>query len=161
MDIEVILADYHNNQHAQHILLLMEAYAMDPMGGGEPLNPYAKSQLIEQLAIRSDAISFLAYHEKQPVGLVNCFESFSTFYAQPVINIHDIVVLKAYRRLGISHKLLEKAEWIAKEKNCCKLTLEVLSKNHAARLSYQKFGFESYVLDADYGTALFWQKTLI
>ena len=56
--------------------------------------------------------------------------------------------------------MLEKVEEIAVDKGCCKLTLEVLSKNIAAQSSYHKFGFDSYELDPETGKALFWQKIL-
>jgi len=37
---------------------------------------------------------------------------------------------------GISQMMLEKVEEIAKEKGCCKITLEVLSNNEVAKSSY-------------------------
>jgi len=56
--------------------------------------------------------------------------------------------------------MLKKVEEIAISRNCCKLTLEVLANNTVAKSSYTKFGFKSYELDPDAGTALFWQKTI-
>ncbi len=84
----------------------------------------------------------------------------STFKCKPLINIHDVVVLNEFRRLGISQRMLSKVEEIAKEKGCCKMTLEVLEGNKAAQNSYLKYGFEGYELDPAHGKALFWKKSL-
>ena len=71
-----------------------------------------------------------------------------------------MVVLQEFRGQGISRNILEKVEEIAVQKGCCKLTLEVLSGNTAARSVYQKFGFNNYELDPAHGQAMFWQKLL-
>ena len=57
--------------------------------------------------------------------------------------------------------MLAKVEEIAKEKGCCKITLEVLNKNEPAKSSYKKFGFSAYELDESAGSAMFWQKELL
>ena len=130
------------------------------MGGGKALSEFALSHIVSELNKRSYAFSFLAYVNGHPAGLLNCFEALSTFYCKPLINIHDIMVLTAYRGLGISHRLLDAVEALAIEKGCCKLTLEVLSENVIAKSSYQKFGFSGYELDPEAGQAVFWQKRL-
>lgn len=56
--------------------------------------------------------------------------------------------------------MLEKVEEIARSKDCCKVTLEVLSNNEVAKSAYRKFGFSGYELDPEAGFALFWQKSL-
>lgn len=160
MEITVIKADYLNNTHEEHILVLLDEYASDPMGGGVPLAPEVRNKLVRELSKLPHAFSLLAYSEGVPVGLANCFEAFSTFLCKPIVNIHDLVVTKDFRGNGISHKLLEKIEEIAREKNCCKMTLEVLSRNETAKKSYEKFGFSGYELDPDTGIALFWQKKI-
>lgn len=160
MPVTVIQADYQNPQHARHVIELLDCYATDPMGGGEALSDYTAQNLIPELAKRPDALSLLAYVDGQPAGLMNCFFGFSTFACQPLLNIHDVVVAGEYRRMGISRKLFEFAENIAREKDCCKLTLEVVTGNTTAQAAYQRFGFKPYELDAHHGAAMFWQKTL-
>lgn len=160
MHIEVVLADYANPQHQQDIPMLLDHYATDPMGGGKALAPEVSQRLVEELAKRAFAFSVLAYVENKAVGLVNCFDGFSTFLCKPLVNIHDIVVMDKYRGNGISQKMLTKVEDIARARGCCKLTLEVLSNNEAAKFAYRKFGFSDYQLDPEAGTALFWQKLL-
>ncbi len=160
MKIEVIKADYSDEKHRKEIPMLLERYAMDAMGGGKPLDSTVKDNLVGELAKLPHAFSIIAYADGQPAGLVNCFEVFSTFSCKPLVNIHDVAVLEEYRSKGISQKMLDKVEQIAKLKGCCKITLEVLSKNEIAKSAYQKFGFSGYELDPQAGTALFWQKPI-
>ncbi len=160
MNIEVIKADYLNEQHAKDIPILLEKYAFDPMGGGQSLDENVKNNLVEELSKIPHAFSIIAYVENKPAGLVNCFEAFSTFSCKPLINIHDVVVINECRGYGISQKMLNKVEEIAITKGCCKVTLEVLGNNEAAKAAYRKFGFSEYELDPSAGAALFWQKIL-
>lgn len=158
--IEVLQADYGNAQHAQDLVYLLNAYAADPMGGGIPLTDVVQCSLVEELAKRDFALSLLAYVDGKPAGLLNAFEGFSTFAAKPLINIHDVIVLKEFRGLQLSQKLLSAVEELARARGCCKLTLEVLSGNESAKYAYMKFGFAGYALDPKVGQALFWQKKL-
>ena len=79
---------------------------------------------------------------------------------QPLLNVHDIVVHQDFRRQGIARALLGHAEAVARQRGCCKLTLEVLEGNHGARRAYLDFGFEGYQLDPAMGQALFMEKKL-
>ena len=160
MQINIVKANYLNPKHQIDILLLLESYATDPMGGGKPLDKVVKDNLITELARREYAFSLIAYVDHKPAGLANCFEAFSTFSCKPLINIHDMVVIKTFRGLGIAQKLMTTIEKIAQSKGCCKITLEVLSNNKAAKAAYRNFGFDDYKLDPKKGTALFWQKVL-
>lgn len=160
MKIKVIKVDYSNSQQANDLVSLLSVYAQDPMGGGKALDDYVVSHLIDELSNRPYAFSVLCYVDDIPAGLVNCFEAFSTFSCKPLVNIHDVIVIKEFRGHNLSQKMLAKVEEIAKSKGCCKLTLEVLSKNEAARSSYTKFGFCDYELDPKMGSAQFWQKLI-
>lgn len=160
MKVEIAIANYHSKQHAEDIVFLLNCYACDPAGGGKALEPYVKENLIAELAKLPSAFSILAYLEDKPIGLINCFTVFSTFKCKPIINIHDLTVLSDYRKQGISQLMLEKVEYIAKEKDACKITLEVLSANTPARNAYAKFGFVGYELDPRYGNAIFLEKVL-
>ena len=160
LPVTVIDADYHNPGHAKAIVALMDAYARDPMGGAEPLSEAVMHNLVPRLAALPHAFSVLAFAGEQAVGLVNCFMGFSTFVAQPLVNIHDVTVLADYRGQGISQAMLARVEQVARERGCCKLTLEVLEGNAPARKSYTKLGFAGYQLDPLMGRALFWQKKL-
>ena len=146
------------------LLKLMDVYASDPMGGGAPLPTEVKERLCQDLSSNPGAISFIAWRDgaelPEAIGLINCFLGYSTFKARPLLNIHDIVVLPDYRRQGIGQALLAAAEAAARERGCCKLTLEILSGNTHAMVSYTRFGFEPYTLDPKAGQASFMHKWL-
>ncbi|WP_456380444.1 GNAT family N-acetyltransferase [Thiolapillus sp.] len=158
--IEITVADYHDPSHQQAILHLLDAYARDPMGGGHPLSADTRQRLIPALIAQPGALSVLAFDGDTPVGLVNCFQALSTFQAKPLLNIHDVIVAAKYRGQGISSMLLEKVEEIARQRGCCKITLEVLEGNRIAKNAYRKLGFCGYELDPELGQALFWEKKL-
>ena len=160
MNISLEVADYKNPKHGQDLIDLLSSYALDPMGGGKALDETVKKSLVATLAGIAGAVSILCYVDDQPAGLINCFEGFSTFKCKPLLNIHDVVVVEPYRGLGLSQRLLEQVELQAIKRGCCKLTMEVLEGNVAARASYVKYGFEGYELDPQTGKALFWEKEL-
>jgi len=160
MSIQVVRADYHNKQQGQHIVALLDEYARDPLGGGHALPAYTREHLVTRLAEVPYAFSILCYVDKKPAGLVNCFQGFSTFKCQPLINIHDVVVTEAFRGWGLARRMFDEVEAVARERQCCKLTLEVLEGNQHAQQVYKKLGFESYELDPEFGRALFWEKLL-
>ena len=160
MDIEIKRVNYSDSSHAAALTMLLNEYAQDPMGGGQPLDAATLKSLPEKLAQFPTAFSFIAYVEGKPAGLINCFFGFSTFAAQPLVNIHDVTVRPEFRGLGLSKKLSAAVEALAKEQGCCKLTLEVLSGNEIAMQAYKKGGFAAYELDPEAGQAIFWQKKL-
>ena len=159
-EVLVLQASYTNPVHAEAIGFVLNHYAEDAMGGGQSISLDTQRQLAIELAKRPHAFSVLAFISGEPVGLVNCFEGFSTFLCRPLVNIHDVAVVAQYRGLGISQKMLAKVEEIARQRGCCKMTLEVLEGNTVAQNAYRKLGFAGYELDPAMGKAMFWQKTL-
>lgn len=158
--VDVVMADYRNPAHARALVDLLDAYARDPAGGGTPLAAHAMSNLPEALAARPQAFSVLAYDGEQPVGLINCIEGFSTFACQPLVNVHDVVVLASHRGKRVTQRMLARVVEEARRRGACKLTLEVLSGNQSALRAYEREGFASYQLDPAFGSAMFLQKKL-
>ncbi len=153
-------ADYGHPSDAAAVVALLDAYASDPAGGGEPLSDFVKANLARELASRPQAYSVLAFDGEQPVGLVNCIEGFSSFKCKPLVNVHDVAVLASHRGRGIAEAMLAEAERIAVERGAVKMTLEVLSGNAPAVKLYRRIGYEGYQLDPAMGTAQFMQKWL-
>jgi GNAT superfamily N-acetyltransferase len=158
--IEVVRVRYDDPAHAAALLDLLDAYARDPAGGGEPLGDFARDNLIAELAARPFVFSVLALDDETPVGLVNAIEGFSTFACRPLVNVHDVVVIDSHRGQGIAAQLFAEVEAIARERGACKLTLEVLDGNASARALYRRLGFAAYQLDPAMGHAQFLQKWL-
>jgi ribosomal protein S18 acetylase RimI-like enzyme len=153
-------ADYADPVDGHAMVQLLDAYASDPAGGGQPLSGYAKTHLVRELAARPQAFSILAFDGEQAVGLVNCIEGFSTFQCRPLVNVHDVAVLASHRGRGIAEQMLALAETVARERGAVKMTLEVLSGNAPATRLYQRIGYEDYQLDPAMGSARFMQKWL-
>lgn len=156
----VEMADYSDPLDAATVVDLLDAYACDAMGGGEPLSAEVRARLVPGLLDTPGAFSIIARLDGTPVGLANCFESFSTFAARPLVNIHDLVVLPGHRGHGVGRAIIEAIEAEALKRGACKMTLEVLSGNSRAQGLYASCGFGNYQLDPEKGSAQFWQKSL-
>ena len=156
--------NYDDPHQGKALTELLNAYAKDPCGGGSPLKDEVIENLSNRLSKIPHAYSFIAYasdkEDAAPAGLVNCFEAFSTFSARPLVNIHDMYVANEFRGRGISQALLAAAEKEARERGCCKMTLECLSKNHIALNAYKKSGYDNYELDPTHGVAMLFEKKL-
>jgi ribosomal protein S18 acetylase RimI-like enzyme len=154
------VADWCDAGDAAVALDLLDAYARDPMGGGEPLSEYARANLAKYLSSMPHAFTALAFVGDVPAGLANCFEGFSTFACKPLVNIHDFAVLPQWRGRGVSKVLMSFVEQEARRRGACKITLEVLQGNTAAQALYAGAGFSNYQLDPAMGYAQFLQKYL-
>ena len=158
--IDIRLADYNSIPDGQAIIGLLDHYARQVEGGGKPLPATTVTNLIGELDKLDGAISVLAFENGKAVGLINCLQTFSTFKCRPVLNIHDVIVREDFRQRGIAQAMFSLVKSHAKEKGCCKLSLEVLSKNEAAMALYKKLGFDAYELHPKMGQALFWEKVI-
>ncbi|PIE43852.1 MAG: GNAT family N-acetyltransferase [Gammaproteobacteria bacterium] len=158
--LRLFVADYSDPVHGAAIVRLLDGYASEEAGGGEPLSEQVKKELVKALSRIPYAYSVLCFEADLPVGLINCLQGFSTFKCQPLINIHDVVVAESHRGKGICARMLSLVERVARERGCCKVTLEVLEGNRPARIAYQKYGYSGYELNPALGKALFWQKML-
>ena len=154
------VADYSDATDAATVSTLLNGYALDQFGNSAPLDDAVRANLCANLAKIQGAFSVIASVGGTPVGLINAFQGFRTFKCQPLINVHDVFVEPTHRRKGITQRMMEKVQEVAVSRGCCKLTLEVLSNNPNAMGSYAKFGFKSYELDPELGTAQFWEKKL-
>ncbi len=159
-ELTVDLADYGDPRDAADLVMLLDAYASDPMGGGTPLCQEAREALVPGLAATPGAFSLIARLDERAVGLANCLTGFSTFAARPLVNIHDVAVLPDFRGQGIGKALFAAIDAEAAKRGACKITLEVLSGNECAKGLYLALGYGDYQLDPAAGHALFWQKKL-
>lgn len=160
LDLAITCADFADPADAAALVEVLDAYARDPMGGGEPLSDDVRARLGPALAEVPGAFAFLARLDGEAVGLATCFMGFSTFVAQSLVNIHDVSVVPQHRGKGIARALFAAIEDEARQRGACKVTLEVLSGNHRAKELYASLGYGDYQLDPEAGHALFWQKRL-
>jgi ribosomal protein S18 acetylase RimI-like enzyme len=159
MTLEVRLANLDSAADAAAIVAVLDSYASDPRGGGTPLSADVKARLVPGLAAHPTTRVWLAFDAGQAIGLCVGFTGFSTFRAQPLVNIHDLAVVPGRRGGGVGRALLTAVEQHARDAGCCKLTLEVQEDNHPARLLYERFGFRDVVY-GDSGPTRFLGKVL-
>ena len=159
-ELRIIQVDLNEPSHGAAVLAMTRDYARDPMGNGSDLPDELQAVLVDRLRRHPTTLVFLAFYGDQPVGIATCFLGFSTFAAQPLLNIHDLHVAAYYRGRGVGRSLLNAVERKARELGCCKLTLEVQENNHTALALYDAFGFESGQYEPAAGAVLFRQKKL-
>ncbi|MCG6866148.1 MAG: GNAT family N-acetyltransferase [Thiogranum sp.] len=141
MSVRIEAADLDNRRHQGQVVALLDLYSRDAMGNGEPLPEATRAALISGLRRHPASLVLLAWQAQRCVGLCICFEGFSTFQAKPLLNIHDLVVDPAHRNLGVGRALLAAVEAAARERDCCRITLEVRADNGAAQHLYRGVGF--------------------
>lgn len=154
-DISFEFCDYTNDYHCTRFTELINHYMEDPMGGAKPLTKREQLYLLDGMQKHPSALVLFALTDNKIVGLVTCFINFSTFKVKKYLYIHDVIVQKEYRRLGVGRKLMEKCIDIASERNYCKVTLEVRDDNVKAKALYESLGFK----DTD-PKMHFWTKVL-
>ena len=142
MSLRIRPADLADPRDADAITTILNSYASEPVGGGHPLPPDVRERVVPALRDHPAALVLLAFAAGTPVGIAVGFFGFSTFRARPLLNVHDLAVLPAYRNKGVGSALLSAAEEHARRRGCCRLTLEVLESNSAARALYRRFGFD-------------------
>jgi hypothetical protein len=52
--IRIVKVDLTSRDHTENLIRLLDHYAMDPMGGSEPLAEYVKDNLIDQMKARPE-----------------------------------------------------------------------------------------------------------
>lgn len=144
--MRILEADFTDPAHCAGIVEVLNSYAADSVGGGEPLAPDARERLVPALRDHPTALVLLALADDRPAGVAVCFFGLSTFQARPLLNIHDLAVLPEYRGKGIGRALLAAVEDRATKRGCCKITLEVQDDNIRARGLYESFGFSDFVV---------------
>ncbi|RKF17390.1 GNAT family N-acetyltransferase [Alginatibacterium sediminis] len=98
------------------------------------------SQLLELPYFRG----FLCFADNKPAGFAVCFESYSTYRARKVLNIHDFMVSNRYCGKGLAKSLLASIEQYCFENDYLKITLEVDDDNKIAQRLYESCGFEDF-----------------
>jgi ribosomal protein S18 acetylase RimI-like enzyme len=159
MHVEIVDADFEAAAHRAGILHVLDSYAADPSGGGEPLSPGVRKRLVPALRDHPAALVLLAIADGCAVGVAVCFHGFSTFQARPLLNIHDLAVIPEWRGRGVGRALLDAAEARARRSGCCRLTLEVQDDNVRALALYESFGFSNFTVGAS-GPTRFLTKPL-
>jgi len=135
------MANLDDPADAAAIVAIVNAYALEPQGGGASLSDSVLKRMIPGLREAAGAFVLLAQVEGQDVGAAVCFRGFSTFAGRPLINVHDLSVLQDFRGRGIGSRLLRAVEEQARSLGCGKVTLEVREVNPLAERLYRRLGY--------------------
>ncbi|WED29478.1 GNAT family N-acetyltransferase [Vibrio sp. DW001] len=146
-NITTVSFDSENSQHRQDLERLFLEYSST-----------VAVDIVDRLSSLTYFIGFILYVDKNPAGFSVCFESFSTYRSQPVLNIHDFMIANAFRGAGLGKNLLGAIEEYARKNDMVKITLEVDDDNHVAKKLYARCGFEDHQVVLK--SLLHWQKYL-
>ncbi len=159
--LKIVPADLTKAEDQQIVVNLVHEYARDPMGNGRGLADSVRRELGPALARHPTTFVLVAYQGDKPIGVAVCFRGFSTFFARPVLNIHDLAVLPEYRGRGIGRALMEAVAKSAAEMDCCTVTLEVFEDNLPARRLYESLGYSHVSPSSPAGGMLFFSRRLM
>lgn len=147
--------DWNNLTHTTAFLELLNHYMLDPMGDHEPLSNEKQIKLIKGLKNHPTAEILLMKKGDIYAGMATIFTNYSTFNIQPYIYIHDVVVLDTFRGEGLGKLIIKHLTEVAKERGCCKMSLEVREDNSGAQKVYKELGFDECAPKMFY-----WEKKL-
>lgn len=134
-------ANLNDPSDALALVEILDSYAVGPFGQNAPIAAESRKRLAQGLVEHASSFVLFACEGDRPVGTAVCFWGFSTFAAQLLINVHDLAVLPDFQGQGIGRELLKEVERRARERNGCKVTLEVDSANDRAKGLYASEGF--------------------
>ncbi len=137
-----IEVDLQNKAHSSAVIKLINDYMLDEMGIGEMMPETLGPKIIEGLKKHVAYVGFLVEIDGEYAALANCNLNFSTWKAEPLINIHDFIVSPDFRKRGVGLFLLKSIENYALENGYCRINLEVRHDNLKAQNLYKKAGFK-------------------
>lgn len=102
------------------------------------MSPERFSELVTSGAV----ISFLAYVDGEPVGVMNAFYKYTTFTGRKIFYIEDLFARESFRGCGIGGKFLEKAKETAALNDCQQIELKCASWNEKSAGFYESHGMK-------------------
>lgn len=110
---------------------------------GEPNGVCLTEDIIERDGFGEDRLFFalLAEAGGKVLGLVVLYQAYSSWNGAPSLVIHDLFVAEDARGIGAGHLLLGEAARQAQLRGCCRMDVNVLAWNQAARHFYERAGF--------------------
>ncbi|OGS24777.1 MAG: hypothetical protein A2314_05320, partial [Elusimicrobia bacterium RIFOXYB2_FULL_50_12] len=107
---KIVTADFNNREHCSAFVRLIDEYMRGDSGEGRPLSSEIKKRLVAGISRHKYASVYFAVTGSKIAGLAVCFKGYSTFSAAPLLNIHDLIVTKKYRRKGAASALIKHIE---------------------------------------------------
>ncbi|MDE5763940.1 MAG: GNAT family N-acetyltransferase [Ruminococcus sp.] len=95
-----------------------------------------------ELVSSGAVLSFMAYENNQPVGVMNIFYKYTTFSGRKILYIEDLYVREKYRGFGVGRKLLDKARETAVSNDCEQIELKCAVWNSSSAGFYESYGLK-------------------
>ncbi|HIF5585247.1 TPA: GNAT family N-acetyltransferase [Vibrio parahaemolyticus] len=137
MSTEIKYIEVNNLEHRKTLEALFREYSSD-------VSASIESTIVNQLFELPYFHGFLCLNDDVPLGFAVCFESFSTYRARKMLNIHDFMISSNARGQGLGKLLLGGIENYCSENDYLKITLEVDEENTVAKKLYSSLGYEDY-----------------
>jgi GNAT superfamily N-acetyltransferase len=83
----------------------------------------------------------LAEMDQRPCGAATLYQAYSSWQGAPTLVVHDLFVEEPMRGAGVGRALLKEAARLARQRGCCRMDVNVLARNRAARRFYAELGF--------------------
>ena len=152
MNISVVYVDIKSVEHRSIFDALFTEYALT-------LSVDIERTMVTQLFELPYFHGFICFDDQIPIGFAVCFESYSTYRAKKVLNIHDFMICGDYRGQGVGKTLLQGIDQYCCENDVLKITLEVDNDNIVARKLYNSCDYEDCNIVQK--GLLHWQKYLV
>jgi GNAT superfamily N-acetyltransferase len=131
-----------NIESDAHLLTTMISLCAEEKDNlGHPLSDKVKAKLIRLFKETPHALAFAGYEKGQAISVLMGFKMFSSWTGKTMFNVHDLVVLDAFRGQGYGSKTMQALEAWAKTEGIEQLTLEVTDDNLLATAFHHKNGF--------------------
>ncbi|MFB7158788.1 GNAT family N-acetyltransferase [Lysinibacillus sp. NPDC056232] len=101
----------------------------------------AEQFLLERLNKEESSI-FLAYIDKQPVGFVQLFPTFSSVAMKKAFILNDLFVAEHARKQGVAQALIEQCYSYCVQKDARYIGLETATDNVRAQKLYERLGMK-------------------
>lgn len=85
-------------------------------------------------------ISYTAYADDKPAGIINFFYKYTTFSGRKVLYLEDLYVRQEFRCDGIGAKFIELLKKIAAENDCEEIEWKCASFNEKGKRFYDRMG---------------------
>jgi ribosomal protein S18 acetylase RimI-like enzyme len=105
-------------------------------------NPEGAKSFIKERLLNEDSVVFIAYDERNPVGFVQLYPTFSSVSMKKSWILNDLFVNASARKRGFGENLIQRAINFAHETGAKGLSLETGSDNATAQRLYEKIGFK-------------------
>ncbi|OYV02241.1 MAG: GNAT family N-acetyltransferase [Burkholderiales bacterium PBB5] len=99
-------------------------------------------RFLEQRLARSESLLWGAWIGDEAVGLCQCYPSFCSVIAQPILVLYDLYVAPGARGQRVGHALMQAAEAEAQTRGCGRIDLTTAHDNHRAQALYTARGWQ-------------------